>query len=222
MGFGRQWHQLDHMQTICTSLQSPDRSKPHQHLITQFLQAGRPSCRPTNSVKALKATALVFRPEANFNFQERETLAASVYLAEAPPVSFCCGRRRQWVVSVPFPWRRRRHCLSQLWQSTRPWYCSARQHGSRQTDTDRDRSTSVVDATACSYTHTEVNSALRPSGVAESSTSFGWGKGRNVTSAGWQVTLCDPMWNVSSRSGMATLRTAIHLLLTYLLTHTPV
>jgi len=31
----------------------------------------------------------------------------------------------------------------------------------------------------------------------------------NVTSAGWQVTLCDPMWHVSSRSGVATLRTAI-------------
>ena len=44
-------------------------------------------------------------------------------------------------------------------------------------------------------------------------TSFGWGKGGNVTSAGWQVTLCDPMWHVSSRSGVAALRTAIHLLL---------
>jgi len=39
-------------------------------------------------------------------------------------------------------------------------------------------------------------------------------KGGNVTSAGWQVTLCDPMWHVSSRSGVATLRTAVHLLLT--------
>jgi len=36
--------------------------------------------------------------------------------------------------------------------------------------------------------------------------------GGNVTSAGW----CDPMWHASSRSGVATLRTAIHLLLTYL------
>jgi len=62
-----------------------------------------------------------------------------------------------------------------------------------------------------------VNSALHPSGVAESSTSFGWGKGGNVSSAGWQVTLCDPMWHASFRSGVATLRTAIHLLLTYLL-----
>ena len=42
-------------------------------------------------------------------------------------------------------------------------------------------------------------------------------KGGSVTSAGWQVTLCDPMWHVSSRSSVATLRTAIHLLLTYLL-----
>ena len=42
--------------------------------------------------------------------------------------------------------------------------------------------------------------------------------GRNVTSAGWQVTLCDPIWHVSSRSGVATVRTAIHLLLTYLIT----
>ena len=54
-----------------------------------------------------------------------------------------------------------------------------------------------------------------------SSTSFGWGKGGNVTSAGWQVTLCDPIWHVSSRSGVATLRTATHLLLTYFaFTHT--
>jgi len=43
----------------------------------------------------------------------------------------------------------------------------------------------------------------------------------NVTSAGWQVTLCDPMWHVSSCSSVATLRTAIHLLLTYLLTNLP-
>jgi len=29
----------------------------------------------------------------------------------------------------------------------------------------------------------------------------GWGKGGNVTPAGWQVTLCDPIWHVSSGSG---------------------
>ena len=56
----------------------------------------------------------------------------------------------------------------------------------------------------------KVNSALPFSGVAKSSTSFGWGKGGNVTSAGWPVTLCDPIWHVSSRSGEAFERTAIH------------
>jgi len=30
---------------------------------------------------------------------------------------------------------------------------------------------------------------------------IGWGNGGNVTSAKWQVTLCDPIWHVSSRSG---------------------
>ena len=35
-----------------------------------------------------------------------------------------------------------------------------------------------------------INSALHPSEVAEFSTSFGWEKGGNVISAGWQVTLC--------------------------------
>jgi len=46
-----QWHQLGHMQ-VCTSLQtdSHDSTPP-----LSFLQAGCPSCRPTNSVKALKA-----------------------------------------------------------------------------------------------------------------------------------------------------------------------
>ena len=29
------------------------------------------------------------------------------------------------------------------------------------------------------------------------------GKGRNVTSAWWQVTLCDPIWHACSRSGEA-------------------
>ena len=51
-------------------------------------------------------------------------------------------------------------------------------------------------------TTTQVNSALHPSGVAKSSTSFGWGKGGKVTSAGWQVTLCDLVWHVISRSGV--------------------
>ena len=42
---------------------------------------------------------------------------------------------------------------------------------------------------------------------------IGWGKGGNITSAGWQVTLCDPIWHVSSRSGAVLVaQTAIRFL----------
>jgi len=47
-----QWHQLDHMQ-VCTSLQTDNRASNPP---LSFLQAGCPSCRPINSVKALKTT----------------------------------------------------------------------------------------------------------------------------------------------------------------------
>ena len=67
-------------------------------------------------------------------------------------------------------------------------------------------------------TTTQVNSALHPSGVAKSSTSFGWGKGGKVTSAGWQVTLCDLIWHVISRSGVVISITNCYIRLTYLLT----
>jgi len=46
-----QWHQLGHMQ-VCTSLQTDNHASTPPLC---FLQAGCPSCRPTNSVKALKA-----------------------------------------------------------------------------------------------------------------------------------------------------------------------
>jgi len=49
-----QWHQLGHMQ-VCTSLQTDNHASIPP---CRFLQAGCPSCRPTNSVKALKAKTL--------------------------------------------------------------------------------------------------------------------------------------------------------------------
>jgi len=45
-----QWHLLGHMQ-VCTSLQTNNHASTTP---LRFLQAGCPSCRPTNSVKALK------------------------------------------------------------------------------------------------------------------------------------------------------------------------
>jgi len=44
-----QWHQVGHMQ-VCTSLQADNHASTPP---LSFLQAGCPSCRPTNSVKAL-------------------------------------------------------------------------------------------------------------------------------------------------------------------------
>ena len=46
-----QWHQLGRMQ-VCTSLQTDNHASTPPLI---FLQAGCPSCHPTNSVKALKA-----------------------------------------------------------------------------------------------------------------------------------------------------------------------
>jgi len=50
-----QWHQLGRMQ-VCTSLQTDNHTSTSP---LSFLQAGCPSCRPTNSVKALKS----YRPK---------------------------------------------------------------------------------------------------------------------------------------------------------------
>ena len=46
-----QWHQLGHMQ-VCISIQTDNHASTPPLV---FLQDGCPSCRPTNSVKALKA-----------------------------------------------------------------------------------------------------------------------------------------------------------------------
>jgi len=47
-----QWHQLGHMQ-VCISIQTDNLARTPP---LSFLQAGCPSCHPTNSVKALKAS----------------------------------------------------------------------------------------------------------------------------------------------------------------------
>jgi len=49
---GWQWHQLHHVQTVCTSVQTDNHTNNSS---LNFLQAGCSSWRPTNSVIALKA-----------------------------------------------------------------------------------------------------------------------------------------------------------------------
>jgi len=50
-----QWNPLGHIQ-LCTSLQTDNHARTPP---LSFLQAGCPSCRPTNSIKALKASMLM-------------------------------------------------------------------------------------------------------------------------------------------------------------------
>ena len=68
-----QWHQLDHMQTSCTLLQTDNHTNTSS---LKFLQARCSSRRPTNSVKALKAKPLFifFQKSSSAN---RQTLAVS-------------------------------------------------------------------------------------------------------------------------------------------------
>jgi len=66
MGF---WDQLDHMQTICTSLQTDNHTNTSSLI---FLQAGCSSCRPTNSVKAMKAIEI--RTSSYYTFLLQNTL----------------------------------------------------------------------------------------------------------------------------------------------------
>ena len=57
-----QWHQLGHMQ-VCTLLQTDNHASTPP---LSFLQAGCPSCRPTDSVKALKATKHILQVGKTF------------------------------------------------------------------------------------------------------------------------------------------------------------
>jgi len=54
-----QWHSMSHMQ-VCTSLQTDNHASAPP---LSFLQAGCPSCHPTNSIKALKAPQHIIQYE---------------------------------------------------------------------------------------------------------------------------------------------------------------
>ena len=83
-----QWYQLGHMQ-VCTSLQTDKHASTPP---LSFLQAGCPSCRPTNSVKTLKAKNLNFKKTTCYLF----STSASVRL----PSDHATLQRTNSVVSV--------------------------------------------------------------------------------------------------------------------------
>ena len=71
---GWQWHQLDHMQIICTSLQTDNHASTSP---LNFTQARCPSCHLTNSIKALKAIVVPVVLQKNSYFAGRYASIAS-------------------------------------------------------------------------------------------------------------------------------------------------
>ena len=72
---GWQWHQLDHMQIICTSLQIDNHASNSS---LNFLRAGCSSCLPPNNVKAL--TELTFYAQFDTKQAISETLPKPISL----------------------------------------------------------------------------------------------------------------------------------------------
>jgi len=72
-----QWNPLGHMQ-VCTSLQTNNHASTPP---LSFLQARCPSCRPTNSVKALKATTFehILNTYRNLNNEHSNLYNVSIF-----------------------------------------------------------------------------------------------------------------------------------------------
>ena len=103
-----QWHQLGHMQ-VCTSLQTDNHASTSP---LSFLQARCPSCHPTNSAKALKATTkthmwLQYRPSFSRPAWERTgrqllwstTLLLPTSLSDSQVSIYLVIRGLWWTVS---------------------------------------------------------------------------------------------------------------------------
>jgi len=81
---GWQWHQLDHMQIIFTSLQTDNHASTSS---VNFLQAWYSSWCPTNSVKALKAFKLNSITSTQLPFTQTFKQYACIH-KEMPLVSY--------------------------------------------------------------------------------------------------------------------------------------
>jgi len=72
-----QWNPLGHMQ-VCTSLHTDNHASTPP---LSFLQSGCPSCRPTNSVKALKANTFLWNFAANPGLTKKYGHGKSIVLS---------------------------------------------------------------------------------------------------------------------------------------------
>ena len=128
---GWQWHQLGRMQ-VCTSLQTDNHTSTPPLLC--FLQAGCPSCRPTNSVKALKANPVRSKTayiESCSGIEQKaiEAYPMNPYYLEAPVDKQIHRCKRK-----PHPrWRtcRLSHIFGYITHTRLKWY---RHEGKRETE----------------------------------------------------------------------------------------
>jgi len=86
-----QWYQLGHMQ-VCTSLQADNHTSTPP---LSFLQAGCPSCCPTNSIKALKANQTYIHTHP-FNGPFSRTTWISWYQKGKTNLDFTEARDSEW------------------------------------------------------------------------------------------------------------------------------
>ena len=82
-----QWHQLGHMQ-VCISIQSDIHTSTPP---LSFLQAGCNSCRPTNSVKALKENCDKCVQEINLDNQHEMSAYRVIEKRTQPYTALCPG-----------------------------------------------------------------------------------------------------------------------------------
>jgi len=66
---------------VCTSLQIDNNASTTP--LKVFLQAGCPSCRPTNSIKALKAKNYVTHDEKNYLYIKKSAVEADTLYMQA-------------------------------------------------------------------------------------------------------------------------------------------
>ena len=89
-----QWHQLGRMQ-VCILLQTDNHTSTPP---LSFLQAGCPSCRPTNSVKALKAQAGTRKVNrSGFFFWSKRQSSSGISWA------ICKSASRSRLITMPSP-----------------------------------------------------------------------------------------------------------------------
>jgi len=107
-----QWHQLGHMQ-VCISLQTDNHASTPP--LKFFLQAGCPSCRPTNSVKALKADwqqyiryTNVLNRAARFRCLKTGLNRVGARQINSDQIA-SCQLQQQWLKNSFQPWQQTRH-----------------------------------------------------------------------------------------------------------------